>query len=92
MGMQVTIQNTLSYPDSTCTLLSYRDIHKNELYVITHEKNNDGFLHIINKNRDNHDILDRIPSLPLGLYYIYIKFIPHVAYNVICHNVDVFTT
>jgi hypothetical protein len=27
MGMQVTIDNALLYPDSTRTLLSYRDIH-----------------------------------------------------------------
>jgi hypothetical protein len=26
MGTQVTIENALLYPDSTCTLLSYRDI------------------------------------------------------------------
>jgi hypothetical protein len=65
MGTQVTIENALLYLDSTCTLLSYRDIHKNELRVITH------------------DILDRIPSIPSGLYYTYIKPVPHVTYKVI---------
>jgi hypothetical protein len=49
MGTKVTIENALLYPDSTSILLSYRDIHKNGLYVITHEENNDGFLHIIKK-------------------------------------------
>jgi hypothetical protein len=49
MGMQVTIENALLYPDSTHTLLSYRDICKNELHVITHEENNGEFLHIIKK-------------------------------------------
>jgi hypothetical protein len=42
MGTQVTIENVILYPDSTCTLLSYRDIRKNELHVITREENNKG--------------------------------------------------
>jgi hypothetical protein len=81
--MQVTIENVLLYPDSTRTLLSYRDIHKNVLHVITHEENNEEFLHIIKKNGDNHDILERIHYLPFGLYYTYIKPVSHVAYKVI---------
>jgi hypothetical protein len=32
MGTQVTIENVLLYPNSTHTLLSYRDICKNELH------------------------------------------------------------
>jgi hypothetical protein len=91
MGMQVTIDNALLYPDSTHTLLSYRDISKNGLHVITHEENNEEFLHIIKKNGDDNDILERIPSLPSGLYYIYIKPILHVAYKIILQNIDVFT-
>jgi hypothetical protein len=83
MGTQVTIENALLYPDSTHTLLSYRDIHKNGLHVITHKENNEEFLHIIKKKEDGNDILKRIPSLPSGLYYIYIKHVPHVAYKVI---------
>jgi hypothetical protein len=47
MSTQVIIENALLYPDSTRTLLSYKDIHKNGLHVITHEENNDEFLHII---------------------------------------------
>jgi hypothetical protein len=72
MGTQVTIKNALLYPDSTRILLSYRDIRKNRLHVITHEENNEKFLHIIKKNGDGHDILERIHSLPSGLYYTYI--------------------
>jgi hypothetical protein len=80
------------YPDSTHTLLSYRDIRKNGLHVVTHEENNEEFLHIIKKNGDDHYILKRIPSLPSGLYYTYIKHISHVAYKIIFQNVDAFTT
>jgi hypothetical protein len=49
MGTQVTIENALLYFDSTRTLLSYRDIRKNGLHVITNEENNEEFLHIIKK-------------------------------------------
>jgi hypothetical protein len=80
------------YLDSTRILLSYTDIHKNGLHVVTHEENNEKCLHTIKKSRDGHDILERIPSLSSGLYCTYIKFVPHVAYKVIFQNVDTFTT
>jgi hypothetical protein len=83
MGTQITIENTLLYPDSTHTLISYRDIHNNKLHVITHEENIDEFLLITKSNGDGHDILERIPSLQSRLYYTYIKPVPHVAYKVI---------
>jgi hypothetical protein len=73
MGTQVTIENTLLYPDSTHTLLSYRDICKNELHIVTHEKNNKESLIITKTNGDGYDILERITFLPSGLYYTYIK-------------------
>jgi hypothetical protein len=41
IGTQVTIEHALLYPDSTRTILSYRDIRTNRLYVITHEENNE---------------------------------------------------
>jgi hypothetical protein len=47
MGTQLTIENALLYPDSTRTLLSYRDIHKIELHVITYEENNEEFLTLL---------------------------------------------
>jgi hypothetical protein len=82
MHMQITIKNTLLYHDSTNTLLSYRDIRKNGLHVITHEGNNE-FLHIIKKNGDDHDIMKIIPFLLSRLHYTSIKIIPHVAYMLI---------
>jgi hypothetical protein len=78
------------YPDSTHTVLNYRDIHKNGLHIVTHEKNNKESLLITKTNRDGYDILERIPSLPSRLYYTYIKYVIQVAYKVIFHNVDVF--
>jgi hypothetical protein len=41
MGTQVTIENVLLYFDFTHTLLSYRNIRKNGLHVVTHEENNE---------------------------------------------------
>jgi hypothetical protein len=87
MGTQVTIKNALLYPDFTRTMLSYRDICKNGLHIVTHEENNKEYLLITKTNRDGYDILERIHSLPFGLYYIYIKLVPHVAYKVIFQNV-----
>jgi hypothetical protein len=91
MSTQVTIENVLLYPDSTRTLLSYRDIRKNGLHIVTHDENNKESLLITKTNGDGYDILERIPSdilerissLPSGLYYTYIKPVPHVAYKLI---------
>jgi uncharacterized protein YbaR (Trm112 family) len=82
MGTQVIIENALLYPDSTRTLLSYRDIHKNILHIVTHEENIEEGLLITKSNGDGYDILERIPSLPSRLYYTYIKNVPHVMYKV----------
>jgi hypothetical protein len=69
-------------------MLSYRDICKNGLHIVTHEENNKEYLLITKTNRDGYDILEKIHSLPFGLHYTYIKLVPHVAYKVIFHNVD----
>jgi hypothetical protein len=55
-----------------------------------HHKNNKDSLLFTKTNGDDYDILERIPSLPSGLYYIHIKPVPHVAYKVIFQNVDAF--
>jgi hypothetical protein len=90
MGTQVTIEDALLYPDSTRTLLSFRDIRKNGLHIETHEDNNEEFLLIAKHTGYGKDVLERILSLPSGLYYTYIKPVPHVAYKVIFQNVDAF--
>ena len=41
------IEYALLYPDSTCTLLSYRDIYKNGFHVKTYEDNKEEFLLLI---------------------------------------------
>ena len=44
MGTQITMEDALLYPDSTRTLLSYRDICKNGFHVETHQDNKEEFL------------------------------------------------
>ena len=87
MGMHITIEEALLYPDATRSLLSYKDICCNRIYVETHEENKEEFLLFTNDNGSGKETLDNVLSLPSGLY---IKPIPHVAYKVIFHNVDAF--
>jgi hypothetical protein len=82
-GTQVTIKDALFYHDSTRTLISFRDIRKSGLYVCTHEDNKEVFLLITKSSGYCHEVLEKIPSTPFGLYYTYIKLIPHVTYKVI---------
>ena len=44
MGTQIVIEDALLYPDSTRTLISYRDIRKNGLHIETHDDNKEEFL------------------------------------------------
>jgi hypothetical protein len=82
MGTSITIEDALFYPDSTRTLLSYRDIWKNGYHIETHQENNE-FLLITKDNGYGRDTLKRIPSTPSRLYYSYIKPVQHVVYKVI---------
>jgi hypothetical protein len=48
MSTQITIKNALLYPDSTRTLLSDRDIRKNELHIILMRRIMRNFSSLIN--------------------------------------------
>jgi hypothetical protein len=91
-GTQVTIDDVLLYLDFTHTLISFKDIRKSGLHVCTHEDNKEDFLLITKSSGYGHEVLERIPSSSFGLYYTYIKPVPHVAYKVIFQNVDTFMT
>jgi hypothetical protein len=71
MGTTITIKDALLYPDSTRTLLSYRDIYKNGYHIETHHQN------ITKDNGYGRDTLERIPSTSSELYYSYIKLVQH---------------
>jgi hypothetical protein len=91
-GTQVTIEDALLYPDYTRTFISFKDIRKSRLHVCTHKDNKYEFLLITKSFGYGHEVLERIPSTPSGLYYTYIKPVSHVAYKVIFQNVDTFKT
>jgi peptide/histidine transporter 3/4 len=50
MDTQLVIEDALLYPDSTCTLLSYKDIRRDGFHVETHNDNNDEYLFITKNN------------------------------------------
>jgi hypothetical protein len=81
MGTQINIEEALLFSNSTCTLLSYRDIRKNGIHVETHEENKEEFLLSIKDIGQGKETLEKVPSLPSGLYYM--KPVPYVAYKVI---------
>ena len=54
--------------------------------------NNEEFLLITEDHGYGKETLEKVPSLPFGLYYTYIKPVPHVAYKVIFQNVNAFQT
>jgi hypothetical protein len=90
MGTQIVIEDALMYPDSTRTLLSYKDICRNGFHVETNSDNKDEYLFITKHDRYSKRLLEKIPSLSSGLYYTYIKPVQHVTYKVIFQNLDVF--
>lgn len=83
MDTQITIEDALLYPDSTHTLLSYRDIRQIGFHIETHMHNREEFLLLTKQKGYGKRICEKIPSLTLGLYYTYIKPIAHVVYKVI---------
>jgi hypothetical protein len=89
-GTHVIIEDALLYPDSTRTLISFRDIRKSGLHVCTHDDNKHDFLFITESFGYSHEVVERILSTPSGLYYTYIKSVSHVAYKVIFQNIDTF--
>jgi len=90
MGTQIVIEDSLLYPDSTRTLLSYRDVRKNGFHVETYEENNEEYLLFTKLTRNGKHICEKIPSLESELYYTYIKPNNYVAYKVIFQNVNGF--
>ena len=63
MGTQITMKIALLYPDSTRTLLSSRDVHKNGFHVETHMDNKEEFLLFTKLTGDGKQICEKISSL-----------------------------
>jgi hypothetical protein len=69
MGIQIQIKEALLYPESTRTLLSFRDIRANGFHVETTEENGKEYLYIIKYGRYDKEVIEKFPSLESGLYY-----------------------
>jgi hypothetical protein len=74
-GTQIVIENALLYPNSTRTLLSYRDIRMNGIHVETFEENKEEYLLLTKPTEYGKQICEKIPTLEFGLYYTYIKLL-----------------
>jgi hypothetical protein len=90
MGTHITMENALLYPDSTRTLLGFRDVHKNGFHVERHMDNKEKFLLLTKLTRYGKQICEKISSPQTILYFTYIKSIKHVAYNIIFQDVNTF--
>ena len=71
-GTKLEIQEALLYPDSTRTLLSFKDIRMNGYHIETHEDNAVESLLITQQKGSDKETLERLPALSSGLYYTYI--------------------
>jgi hypothetical protein len=59
MGTQLVIEDALLYPDSTRTLLSYKDICRNGFHIETHNDNKDEYLFITKIDRYAKQMLEK---------------------------------
>jgi hypothetical protein len=89
-GTRLMIQEALLYPDSTRTLLSFKDIQSNGYHIETHEEDEVESLLITQKKDSERKTLEKLPTLSSGLYCTYIKPEPHLAYKIIFQNLDKF--
>jgi hypothetical protein len=71
------VEDALLYPDSTRTLLSYKDIHRNGFHIETHNNDKDEYLFITKNDGYIKQVLEKIHSISSGLYYTYIKPVQH---------------
>jgi hypothetical protein len=57
LGTTITVEDALLYPDSTHTLLSYKDIRKNRCHIETRHQKNEEFLLITKDNGYGRDTI-----------------------------------
>ena len=91
MGTQIFVKDALLYPDSKCTLLSFKDIRLNSFHVETEIEQGTEYLLITKFDGYRKQIVERLPSSPSGLYYTYIKPTEgYVAMKTIFRNAESF--
>jgi peptide/histidine transporter 3/4 len=70
MGTTLIINEALLYPESTRTLLSFKDIRANGFHIETDDDDNGKEYLIITKRDENgKHVVERLPSFATGLYY-----------------------
>ena len=72
-GTILVINEALLYPDSTRTLLSFKDIHANGFHVETNDDEGEECLIMTRKHGDQKTIVESFPSVKESLYYMYVK-------------------
>jgi hypothetical protein len=91
MGTQIFVKDALLYPDSKCTLSSFKDIHANGFHVETEIEHGTEYLLITKFDGYQKRVVERLPSSPPGLYYTYIKPTDeYVAMKTIFQNTESF--
>ena len=73
MDTQIFVKDALLYPDSKRTLLSFKDIRSNGFHAETEIEQGTEYPLITKFDGHRKKIVERLPSLPSGLYYTYIK-------------------
>ena len=64
------INEALLYPESTRTLLSFKDIRANGFHIETdNDDNGKEYLLITKRDENGKHVVERLPSLATGLYY-----------------------
>lgn len=72
-GTKIIINDALLYPESSRTLLSFKDIRANGYHVETKDENKLEFLLITKLDGNRKTVVEKLPSLKSGLYYTHIK-------------------
>ena len=72
MGTKLIIDDALLYPQSTRTLLSFKDIQSNGFHIETETENDIEYLLMTRSIGCQKQIVKKLPSFSYGLYYIYI--------------------
>ena len=77
MGTKLIIDDALLYPQSTRTLLSFKDHRSNGFHIETKTKNDIKYILMTRSIGCRKQIVEKLPSLSSGLHYTYIRHSHH---------------
>ena len=73
MGIELIFDDVLLYPQSTRTLLSFKDIRSNGFHIETETENDIEYILMTRSMRCQKQIVEKLPSFSSRLYYTYIR-------------------